>query len=168
MNDYYFLKYLGYQPQQYVEENLKSRLWLIIYRRKRGNYLPLWDQAKIIDSEKHLKIRRLKESTHMLGYNDMLSRPSKEKNIIWESLIKKFNKNNCKMESLVSWWRHWIYKSPQFSLNCLATTHSAVDQAIGWKVLLSEIMRQLLVQSQQQTRITRNNSYNLTHVPSHG
>ena len=33
--------------------------------------------------------RHLKEVTHMLGYGDLLSRPSIEMNTIWEPLIKK-------------------------------------------------------------------------------
>ena len=34
-------------------------------------------------------IRCLKESAHMLGYNDLLSRPRVELNTIWEPIIKK-------------------------------------------------------------------------------
>ena len=42
-----------------------------------------------LDRAKHWRIRRLKESAHMLGYNDLLNRPSIELNIIWELIIKK-------------------------------------------------------------------------------
>ena len=59
-----------------------------------GNHLPLWDKVEIIDRAKHWRIRRLKESAHMLGYNDLLSRPSIELNIIWEPIIKKVRKKN--------------------------------------------------------------------------
>ena len=50
---------------------------------------PLWDEAEIIDRAEHCRIRRLKESAHMLGYSDLLSRPSIEMNTIWEPIIKK-------------------------------------------------------------------------------
>ena len=56
---------------------------------KKGNRLPLWDEVEIIDSVEHYRIRRLKESAHMLGYNDLLSKPSIEMNTIWEPIIKK-------------------------------------------------------------------------------
>ena len=57
--------------------------------KKKGNYLPLCDKVEIIDRAEHWRIRRLKESAHMLGYNDLLSRPSIELNTIWEPIIKK-------------------------------------------------------------------------------
>ena len=49
----------------------------------------LWDKVEIIDRAEHRRIRRLKESAHMLGYNDLLSRPSIELNTTWEPIIKK-------------------------------------------------------------------------------
>ena len=55
--------------------------------KEKGNHLPIWDKVEIIDE--HWRIRRLKESAHMLGYNDLLSRPSIELNTIWETIIKK-------------------------------------------------------------------------------
>ena len=55
----------------------------------KGNHLPLWDEVEIIDREEHWRRRRLKESAHMLGYSDLLSRPSIEMNTIWEPVIKK-------------------------------------------------------------------------------
>ena len=55
--------------------------------KEKGNLLPLWDKVEIID--KHWRIRRLKKSAHMLGYNDLPSRPSIELNTIWEPIIKK-------------------------------------------------------------------------------
>ena len=57
--------------------------------KEKGNHLPLWDKVKITDREKHWRIRRLKKSVHMSGYNDLLSRPSIEMNTIWEPIIKK-------------------------------------------------------------------------------
>ena len=43
----------------------------------------------IIDREENWKIRRLKDSAHLVGYRDLLSRPSIETNTIWEPVIKK-------------------------------------------------------------------------------
>ena len=57
--------------------------------KEKGNHLPLWDKVEIIDRGEHWRIRRLKESAHMLGYNDLLRRPSIELNTIWEPIIKK-------------------------------------------------------------------------------
>ena len=57
--------------------------------KEKGNHLPLWDEVEIIDRVEHWRIRRLKESAHMLVYNGMLSRPSIELNTIWEPIIKK-------------------------------------------------------------------------------
>ena len=56
--------------------------------KENGNHLPLWDKVEIIDRAEHWRIRCLKESAHMLGYNDLLSRPSIELNTIWELIIK--------------------------------------------------------------------------------
>ena len=57
--------------------------------KEKGNHLPLWDKVKIIDRAEHWRIRRLKESAHMLGYSDQLCRLSIEMNTIWETIIKK-------------------------------------------------------------------------------
>ena len=58
--------------------------------KEKGNHLPLWDKVEIIDRAEHWRIRRLKESAHMLGYyNDLLSRSSIELNTILEPIIKK-------------------------------------------------------------------------------
>ena len=57
--------------------------------KEKGNHLPLWDKVEIIDRAEHWRIRRLKESVHMSGYNDLLSRPSIELNAIWELIIKE-------------------------------------------------------------------------------
>ena len=55
----------------------------------KGKPSALWDEVEIIDRDEHWRIRHLKESAHMLGYNDLLSRPSIELNTIWEPIIKK-------------------------------------------------------------------------------
>ena len=57
--------------------------------KEKGNHLPLWDDVKIIDGKEHWRIRRLKESACMLGYSDLLSKPSIKMNTIWEQIIKK-------------------------------------------------------------------------------
>ena len=57
--------------------------------KEKGNHLPLWDEVKIIDREEHWRINHLKESAHMLGYSDLLSRQSIEMNTIWEPIIKR-------------------------------------------------------------------------------
>ena len=46
--------------------------------KETGNHLSLWDEVEIIDTAEHRRIRRFKEPAHMLGYNDLLSRPSIE------------------------------------------------------------------------------------------
>ena len=35
--------------------------------KENGNHLPSWDKGEIIDRAEHWRIRRLKESAHMLG-----------------------------------------------------------------------------------------------------
>ena len=57
--------------------------------RRKGNHLPLWDEVEIIYRAEHWRIRRLKESAHMLGHNDLLRRPGIELNTIWEQIVKK-------------------------------------------------------------------------------
>ena len=57
--------------------------------KEKGNHLTSWDKVEIIDWAEHWRIRHLKESAHMLGYIDLLSRPSIELNTIWEPIIKK-------------------------------------------------------------------------------
>ena len=63
---------------------MEDRIW-----KEKGNHLPLWNKVEIIDRVDHRRIRRLKESTYMLGYNDLLSRLSIELNTIWEPITKK-------------------------------------------------------------------------------
>ena len=68
--------------------------------KEKENQLSLWDEVKIIDREEHWRMRCLKETAHMLVYSDLLSRPSREMNIIWELIIKKAKwKKNCNMSS---------------------------------------------------------------------
>ena len=67
--------------------------------KEKGNHLPLSDKVEIIDWDEYWRIRRIKESAHMLGYNDLLSRPSIELNTIWERIIKK------------SWWKEKLNMS---------------------------------------------------------
>ena len=55
---------------------------------------PLMIKINKLDRAEHWRIRRLKESAHMLGYNDLLSRPSMELNTIWEPIIKKARQKN--------------------------------------------------------------------------
>ena len=50
--------------------------------KENGNHLLLWDKVEIVDRAEHWGIRCFKESAHMLGYNDLLSRPSIELNTI--------------------------------------------------------------------------------------
>ena len=57
--------------------------------KEKENHLPLWNEVEIIDRVEHWKIKPLKESAHMFGYNDLLSRLSIEMNTIWEPIIKK-------------------------------------------------------------------------------
>ena len=66
--------------------------------KEKENHLPLWYKVEIIDRAEHWRIRRLRESAHMLGYNDLLSRPSIELNTIWELIIKK-----------ARWKKIWIW-----------------------------------------------------------
>ena len=67
--------------------------------KEKGNHLPLWDEVEIIDRAEHWRSRRLKESAHMLGYNDLLNRTSIQLNTIWEPIIKQVRwKKNSEYE----------------------------------------------------------------------
>ena len=57
--------------------------------KEKESHLLLWDEVKIIDRAEHWRIRCLKESADMLGYNDLLSRPSIEMITKWEPITKK-------------------------------------------------------------------------------
>ena len=62
---------------------LKSWVWLTIYGKKKGgNHLSLWDKDKTIYMEEHQRIKPHKEAVYILSYNDLLSRPSIEMNMI--------------------------------------------------------------------------------------
>ena len=65
------------------KSSMPDHIW-----KEKGNHLPLWDKVEIIDRAERWRIRRLKESAHLLGYNDRLSRPSIELNTISEPIIK--------------------------------------------------------------------------------
>ena len=68
--------------------------------KEKGNHLPLWDEVEITDRAEHWRIRRLKESAHILGYNDLLSRPSIDMTTIWERIIKnRLDKKNLNMST---------------------------------------------------------------------
>ena len=41
--------------------------------KEKGNHLPSWDEVVIIDRAEHWRIRRLKESVHILGCDNLLS-----------------------------------------------------------------------------------------------
>ena len=85
----------GHSLKVRLEEHWKAVVWGEksgtadhIWKEK-GNHLPLWDEVEIIDRAEHWRTTRLKESAHMLGYNDRLSRASIELNTIWEPIIEK-------------------------------------------------------------------------------
>ena len=76
---------LNYTKGSEIENSgMADHIW-----KEKGNDLPLWEEVQIIDRAEHWRIRRLKESAHMLGYNDLLSRPNIKMNTIWESIIKR-------------------------------------------------------------------------------
>ena len=53
--------------------------------KEKGSHLPLWDEVKIIV----WRIKCLKELAHMLGYNDLLNKPSIQMNTVWEPIMKR-------------------------------------------------------------------------------
>lgn len=55
----------------------------------KGVITNLWNKVKILDREEHWRIKYLKESTHILDYDGLLSKPNIELNSILESFIKK-------------------------------------------------------------------------------
>ena len=66
------------------KSSMTDHIW-----KEKGNCLPLWDKVKILDRDEQWRIRRLKESAHMLDFRDLLRRVSIENNTIWETIIKK-------------------------------------------------------------------------------
>ena len=58
-------------------------------RKEKGKHLPLWDKIEMIDMAEHSRIRRPKESAHVLDYKALFSRPRIGLNTIWEAIIKK-------------------------------------------------------------------------------
>ena len=69
-------------------EIYKSGIAYHVWKEK-GDHRPLWNEVKIVDREEHWKVRKLKESAHMLGKKKSISNPSIEMNTIWEPLIIK-------------------------------------------------------------------------------
>ena len=61
------------------KSGMADHIWM-----EKGNHLLLWEEVEIIDREENWKRRRLKESAYMIGYSNLLSRPSIEMNTIWE------------------------------------------------------------------------------------
>lgn len=57
--------------------------------REKGSHQSPWTEGKILDKEEPWRVRHLKESVHMLDYENLLSRPSIEINMKWEPLIKR-------------------------------------------------------------------------------
>ena len=66
------------------KSGMADQIW-----KEKGNNLPLWGEGEIMDRAEHWRIRHLKESAHMVGYNNLLSWLSIEMNTIWELIIKK-------------------------------------------------------------------------------
>ena len=64
------------------KSSMADHIW-----KEKGNHLLLRDE-EIIDRAEHWRIRHLKESAYMVGYNDPLSRPSIVMSTIWEPIIK--------------------------------------------------------------------------------
>ena len=73
-----------------AEEHQKAVCWSKIEKsgmtdhiwKEKENHLPLWDEVKIIDRKECWRIRHFKETAHMLGYSDLLSKPNIEMNTI--------------------------------------------------------------------------------------
>ena len=72
------------QRGEIEKSGMADHIW-----KEKGNHLLLWSKVKIIDRVDRWRIRRLKESAHMLGFSDLLCRPSIEINTIWEPIINK-------------------------------------------------------------------------------
>ena len=68
---------------------LKSRVWRIIYEREKETICPYGIKLKLLIGLNIGGLDALRELAHLLGYNDLLSRPSIELNTIWEPIIKK-------------------------------------------------------------------------------
>lgn len=54
-----------------------------------SSHRPLWNEVNLLVNEENWRIRRLTESAHMLGYEDILIRPSIQIIRQCEQLIKK-------------------------------------------------------------------------------
>ena len=95
----------------YQDEVEKSCMADHVWKEK-AKHLPLWDEFKIIDMEEYWSIRPLKEAAPMLGYGNLLSKPSIAMNIIWELIIKKAQFRVRLVVSLRSWpGLHWLLRT---------------------------------------------------------
>ena len=65
------------------KSGMANHIW-----REKGDHCPLWDQVEIIDKEHYWKIRKLKESAHMLGHKNLLNWQSIEIYTIREPVIR--------------------------------------------------------------------------------
>lgn len=59
---------------------------------RKGAVQTLWNKVKLLNKQEQQKIRDLKESAHMVGYQDPLRRPSIKIKMILELLINKKDK----------------------------------------------------------------------------
>ena len=78
--------------KQYVKVKPKSQVWLTIYGQKRETISPY--KMKLNREGRTLRLSHLKEAAHMLGYNELLSRPSIEMNDMGTIDKKGYKANN--------------------------------------------------------------------------
>lgn len=57
--------------------------------REKDSQQPLWNELKIINKERHWRVRHLKVSDHMLGYEYLLTRRFVQINTRQGPIIKK-------------------------------------------------------------------------------
>ena len=69
----------------------------------------------MIEREEYLRIGRPKEAAHMLGYSDLLSRPSIEMKTTWELIMKKITLKQMQYEVRLKKF-HWSF---HHFLNCI-------------------------------------------------
>lgn len=61
-------------------------------RREKCSHQRQCNEVKILNKKEHWIVRRLKESTYILGYGNLLTKPSVEINVLWQHIIKKERK----------------------------------------------------------------------------
>ena len=88
----------------YKSKGMADHIW-----KEKRNHLPLWDKVEKIDRAEHWRIRRLKESAHMVGCNDRLSWPSIERN---PSLVP----DTVLFEAVKDHWTQKGYEGPNTSI----------------------------------------------------